>query len=142
MKNEIRKQALNKKQEVIKMKINLSSTTKLQDALDKVQEKSRERNITVTDIIGASEEVYKHLNSFLPKKYIKNCTVVCNLNAFTPPNAYKGIPQATCFTLVYSGSGWFVTSITRAPASGTKRFHINLTDEAKLKLAENFSVLA
>ena len=124
------------------MKINLSNIIKLQAALDKVQARSRERNITVSDIIGASTEVYKHLNSFLPSKYIKYCTVVCNLHAFTPPNAYNGIPQGTHFTLLYTASGWFITNITRASASGSKRYHIKLTDEAKAKLVDNFSVLA
>ena len=124
------------------MKINLSNTIKLQAALDTVQARSMVRDITVSDIISASEEVYKHLSAFLPKKYIKNCTVVCNLNAFAPPTAYKGIPQSTHFTLSYSGRGWFVTNITRANASGTKRFHINLTEDAKAKLVDNFSILA
>ena len=111
---------------------------KLQAALNEVQGKSRERTITVDDIIYSVKDVEETLG--IPKKYLTGIKVASDQCCQNFPNAYKYTPYSTQFGMERTSSGWFLTWVERKP---TKRagnyYNLELTEAAKSALVDRFT---
>lgn len=108
---------------------------KVQSALDEVQKRSKVRTITVKDICCTLTNVDKKLD--IPKKYKKGIQLSCDYNAQKFPNAYRYQPDSTHFFAEHNGSEWILTGACRRVCTN-KNCHLDLTDEAKEKILDNY----
>lgn len=122
----------------MKIRICEENKDKIQAALDEAQGKSRERTITVTDILCSIKDVEDELQ--IPKKHIIGVKVISDHNCQNFPNAYKYTPYSTQFGMERTASGWFLTWVERKP---TKRagnyYNLELTEAAKSALVDRFT---
>jgi len=111
---------------------------KLQAALNDAQGNSRERTITVDDIINSIKDVEEELK--IPKKYMVGIKVVSDQRCQNFPNAYKYTPYSTQYGMERTAIGWFLTWVERKP---TKRagnyYNLELTEAAKNALVDRFT---
>jgi len=112
---------------------------KIESILNDVQKRTRERNISIGNIMNAIknvEEFYK-----IPKKYMTGLVISCDCWADTYPNAYRYTPYSTQFSIEYRKSGWFVYDIRRDITGRTERRYIvtNMEDHTKEAIVKRFS---
>ena len=97
------------------MKINISHNNnkeKVNEALAVVNK--RVRNSTHDDVVKLVERIERELErKGLLKKYWTGLRFQCNPYARVFPNAYKGVPAATYFTVERFASGWFLVDVER-----------------------------
>ena len=94
------------------MKINIKDKEKVNEALTVVN--ARVRNSTHYDVKSLVNSIELDLElKGLPKKYWTGLKFRCNPNPESFPNAYKGVPMATYFTLERYPSGWFLVGVER-----------------------------
>ena len=94
------------------MKINIKDKEKVDIALAKVN--ARVRNATHYTVETMVDRIEHGLErKGLLKKYWTGLTFLCNPNAERFPNAYKGVPMATYFTVERYPSGWFLVGVER-----------------------------
>ena len=94
------------------MKINIRDKEKVNEALAVVN--ARVRNASHYDVENVVERIELNLQQKgLLKKYWTGLRFQCNPNAGKFPNAYKGIPMATYFTVERYPSGWFLVGVER-----------------------------
>lgn len=94
------------------MKININDKEKVDIALAKVN--ARVRNATHYTVETMVDRIERDLErKGLLKKYWTGLTFLCNPNAERFPNAYKGVPMATYFTVERYPSGWFLVGVER-----------------------------
>lgn len=98
------------------MKINLANTTKVTQALEDAQTKSRVRRIELDDVVREVTAAEAFLESFLYKKDWPGITITISiLDKF--PSSYNGTPYSTYVDIKRYPSGWFVSDICRAPTT-------------------------
>ena len=96
------------------MKINVSNGIKLEMGLNAVQKRSHVRVVHACTIQATAKGVESRLRGLkVPKKYWVGLEFMCDPNGRPFPNAHKGTPESTGFTLLRTASGWFVTAIVR-----------------------------
>jgi hypothetical protein len=96
----------------IKINFDYSSQEEVNDALAAVN--ARVRNATHDDVVKMVIRIEKALTrKGLLKKYWTGLCFQCNPHARVFPNAYKGIPAATYFTVERCPSGWFLVGVER-----------------------------
>ena len=97
------------------MKIKIS----FNESIDKVNEalaavNARVRNSNHSEVVKMVMRIEKALNrKGLLKKYWTGLKFQCNPYARIFPNAYKGTPTATYFTVERYPSGWFLVGVER-----------------------------
>jgi hypothetical protein len=94
------------------MKININDKEKMDNEFAKVN--ARVRNATSYDVKSLVNSIERDLErkEFL-KKYWTGLRFRCNPNPEKFPNAYKGVPMATYFTVERCPSGWFLVDVER-----------------------------
>lgn len=96
------------------MKINVASTDKLTAAIAAVEgSRVSARTITSEDVTKAVAQIEKRLSGMMLKKDWAGAAFCVDVHAQDFPNAYKGRPESTIFTVQRFASGWFVTDIRR-----------------------------
>lgn len=94
------------------MKINIRDKEKVHETFAVVN--ARVRNATHDDVLHLVSQIEKELErKGLAKKYWTGLRFLCNPNPEKFPNAYKGIPMATYFTVERYPSGWFLAGVER-----------------------------
>ena len=122
----------------MKIRICEENKDKIQVALDEVQGKSRERTITVDDIICSVKDIEDELR--IPKKHMIGVKVVSDQCCQNFPNAYKYTPYSTQFGMERTASGWFLTWVERKPTKrGGNQYNLTLTEDAKKALVDRFT---
>ena len=125
------------------MKINLSTPQgieKLQTELDCVQQNTRARNITASEIMEASQFIFEALK--IPKKALNGCRFKVDLNAKNLMKYGSSIPESTIFILEFRNGHWLVTDLFRGETHREgSNVKANLSDEAKEALIKRFSNL-
>ena len=94
------------------MKINIRDKEKVNEALAVVN--ARVRNAShydVNNLVNIIEHRLEHKGLF--KKHWTGLRFRCNPNPEKFPNAYKGVPMATYFTVERYPSGWFLVGVER-----------------------------
>lgn len=109
----------------------------LEDALDRIQSRSRVRTVTVKDVYEAAEHVEKKLG--IPKKTLEGVQVHVDLSAQTFPSAYRGIPESTQFDMVFSKRFWRVVKVSREQCKSSGHdYSVTFSDGARKALVERF----
>lgn len=122
----------------MRIRICKENRDKLQAALNEAQGKSRERTITVDDIICSVKDVEDELR--IPKKYMVGIKVVSDQCCQNFPNAYKYTPYSTQFGMERTASGWFLTWVDRRPTKRAgNQYNLTLTEDAKKALVDRFT---
>ena len=94
------------------MKININDKEKVNDVLG--AENMRVRNATYDDVTKTVNRIERVLEwKGLLKKYWTGLRFQCNPNPERFPNAYKGVPMSTYFTVERYPSGWFLVDVER-----------------------------
>ena len=121
-----------------RIRICKENRNKLQAALNETQGKSRERTITVDDIIYSVKDVDETLG--IPKKYLTGIKVASDQCCQNFANSYRYTPYSTQYGMERTASGWFLTWVERKP---TKRagnyYNLELTEAAKMALVDRFT---
>ena len=122
----------------MRIRICKENRDKLQAALNEAQGKSRERTITVNDIICSTRDVEEELK--IPKKYMVGIRVVSDQCCQNFPNAYKHTPYSTQYGMERTASGWFLTWVERRPTKKAgNQYNLELTEAAKMALVDRFT---
>lgn len=122
----------------MKIRICKENRDKLQEALNAVQGKSRERTITVDDIICGVKDVEDTLN--IPKKHMTGIKVESDQCCQNFPNAYKYTPYSTQYGMERTSSGWFLTWVERRPTKRAgNQYNLTLTATAEEALVNRFT---
>ena len=122
----------------MKIRICKENENKLQEALNAVQWRSRERTITTTDIICSVKDVEETLG--IPKKYMTGIKVVSDQCCQNFPNRYKYTPYSTQYGMERTSSGWFLTWVERRPTKRAgNQYNLELTEAAKSALVDRFT---
>lgn len=109
----------------------------LEDALDRIQSRSRVRTVTVKDVYEAAEHVEQKLG--ITKKALEGVRVYVDLAAQTFPSAYRGIPESTQFDMVFSKRFWRVVKVSREQCKSSGHdYSVTFSDEARKALVERF----
>lgn len=94
------------------MKINIRDKEKVNEVLAVLN--ARVRNATHYDVKKVVDRIEFELQQKgLLKKYWTGLRFRCNPNPEKFPNAYKGVPMATYFTVERYPSGWFLVGAER-----------------------------
>ena len=122
----------------MKIRICKENENKLQEALNAVQWRSRERTITTTDIICSVKDVEDTLG--IPKKAMIGVKVVSDQCCQNFPNAYKHTPYSTQYGMERTSSGWFLIWVERRPTKRAgNQYNLELTEAAKSALVDRFT---
>lgn len=96
------------------MKINVTNTEKLRAAIDAVEgSRVSARTLYPHDVQRAVDDIEKRLSGMMLKKDWLGAAFCVDVHAQDFPNAYKGRPESTIFTVQRFASGWFITDIRR-----------------------------
>ncbi len=113
---------------------------RIQQELDVIQKRARERTITPTDIIQACNRIERELG--VTKKALVGTVAMVDPNAWDFPKAYKWTPESTSFRMERTTSGWKLTDIYRdACARWKDKYDVRLTEAAKQEILERYSRL-
>ena len=119
------------------MKIKISTNEKkIGEILEKVQGKTKEREIGYNDIVKWLKIIEEHLS--ITKKSLSGTEIVVDPWGQKFPNAYKYTHMSTHFSAVYANGNWYLTDIKRSRTEA-KKAKINLSDEAKRCILDNHS---
>lgn len=122
----------------MKIRICKENENKLQEALNAVQWRSRERTITTTDIICSVKDVEDTLG--IPKKAMIGVKVVSDQCCQNFPNDYKYTPYSTQYGMERTSSGWFLIWVERRPTKRAgNQYNLELTEAAKSALVDRFT---
>ena len=116
---------------------NVKNESLLEDALERVQARSRVRTIRVSDFFEAARRVESKLG--IPKSALEGVCAHVDVFAQSFPSAYRGIPESTQFDMVFSKRFWRVTRVSREQVSGDGHdYCVTFTDGARKALVERF----
>lgn len=122
----------------MKIRICKENENKLQEALNAVQWRSRERTITTTDIICGVKDVEDTLG--IPKKAMIGVKVVSDQCCQNFANSYRYTPYSTQYGMERTASGWFLTWVERKPTKKAGNYYnLELTEAAKMALVDRFT---
>lgn len=113
----------------------------IQEKLETVQKKSRERTVTTASISEIKNEIDKYLHTTLgiKRKNLEGVLVDYDANAQTFANAYHGKPESTHLVIVYDKKGHAcVIDIYRGTCISHKA-SILFTDAAKTDITDHAS---
>lgn len=111
------------------MTIHADNQFTVQEAIDAAQKGARVRKIDHGDIASAILYTEKRLKELhIPKKEWAGLKFEFNPNFQTFPNAYKGIPEATYFTIERRSRDWVIIDISRKTCRNTYSRCVNESD--------------
>ena len=119
---------------------NETNKPKIEAWLDEVQNRSRERKISMKEIAQMLSEVSDYLD--IPKKHLEGTFFDCDYRAQEFPKAYSkkswSAPQSTHVQAAFNNGKWKILDIYRGDC-GKTRYKIILSDSAKEALIKRFS---
>lgn len=123
----------------MKIKVCAQNRDKISGAISEVQSKARTRTIsadTITDYCESLADSYR----MIPKKALHGSTFSVDPFAQHFPNAYKGIPESTQFSLLYSHGQFYLTRLVRdRTKSESLTVVANLSEDAQVALLTAFT---
>lgn len=118
----------------MKIKVCAQNRDKISGAIAEVQSKARTRTIsadTITDYCDSLADSY----GMIPKKALHGSTFSVDPFAQHFPNAYKGIPESTQFSLLYSHGQFYLIRLVRdRTKSESLTVVANLSEDAQAAL--------
>ena len=117
--------------------LNHKHDAKIQLQLDKANHLARTRTVNVDDVYGAVATLERKFEDCI-KKSMEGLTVNVDLNSQDFPNAYRGVPMSTQFTLVYEKRSWRFVCAERMRCGVSKRYDVTLTDTMREELLKQF----
>lgn len=106
------------------------SMSNINNVLDYLQRRTRERNITYNDIQASLDVVEEKLG--ISRAMMNGVHAVVDVNAQTFPRSYKYTPKSTIFHAVHNGRNWVILDIKRDKThKETMRAKLNLPQAAK-----------
>ena len=124
------------------MKINIKNEDKISKAINAAEgSRVSVRQADYASVCESVSRIERRLAGLLAKKDWTGLVFVCDPNAQTFPNTYKGIPESTQYDLTRFASGWFLTDICRDRCGRELISPINIEMKAKEiieHIAENF----
>lgn len=125
----------------MKIIVKESNSEKITDAIRDAEGRATARTITAQNVIDTARKITRRLG--IPKKYMIGITASVDYHAQNFPNAYKYTPESTQFRMIYTASGWALTSISRETTRRPSRaVDIFLTDDARAMIILNASHMA
>lgn len=117
--------------------LNHKHDAEIQLQLDKANHLARTRAVNVDDVYGAVATLERKFED-CTKKSMEGLTVNVDLNSQDFPNAYRGVPMSTQFTLVYEKRSWRFVRAERSRCGEFKRYDVTLTDAMREELLKQF----
>ena len=117
--------------------LNHKHDAEIQLQLDKANHLARTRIVDVDDVYGAVATLERKFED-CTKKSMEGLTVNVDLNSQDFPNAYRGVPMSTQFTLVYEKRSWRFVYAERMRCGVSKRYDVTLTDTMREELLKQF----
>lgn len=121
--------------------LNHKHDAEVQSQLDAANHLARTRTVDIDEVYGAVTVLERKFED-CTKKSMEGLTVNVDLNSQDFPNAYRGVPVSTHFTLVYEKRSWRFVSAERSRCGESKRYDVTLTGpmrEELLKAFESFN---
>lgn len=121
--------------------LNHKHDAEVQSQLDAANYHARTRTVDIDEVYGAVTVLERKFKD-CTKKSMEGLTVNVDLNSQDFPNAYRGVPMSTHFTLVYEKRSWRFVRTERSRCGEFKRYDVTLTDpmrEELLKAFESFN---
>lgn len=121
--------------------LNHKHDAEVQSQLDAANHLARTRTVDIGEVYSAVTVLERKFED-CTKKSMEGLTVNVDLNSQDFPNAYRGVPMSTHFTLVYEKRSWRFVSAERSRCGESKRYDVTLTDpmrEELLKAFESFN---
>ena len=113
-----------------------NNNKRIEEALSVVQKRASAMKIDLYEVYSAINRVEDKLG--ISKKNMVGVIVDVDYFAQHFPNAYRGTPQSTQFTMERTNSGWVITNIERKRCkTPNKGYNITLTDKAKKAIIES-----
>ena len=123
----------------MKIKVTEQNLQKIQTAIDAVQDKARVRTIDADDVFDYCERI-SDIYRMIPKKNLSGSEFSIDNHAQNFPNAYKGIPESTQFTLLYKSGNFYLTDVARRQTQ--REYHditARLSEEARASLLDAYT---
>lgn len=121
--------------------LNHKHDAEVQSQLDAANHLARTRTVDIGEVYSAVTVLERKFED-CTKKSMEGLTVNVDLNSQDFPNAYRGVPMSTHFTLVCEKRSWRFVSAERSRCGESKRYDVTLTDpmrEELLKAFESFN---
>lgn len=121
--------------------ITASNASKIKAEIDAVQKQCRARTIDVADIISYTDLITQRMG--VPLAHLEGCEFRVDTHAQHFPNAYRGMPESTQFTLLYKSRKWRLTGVFREQChNGLMTVWCKLTPEAEMAIVKKYSQLS
>ena len=117
------------------------NVAKLTAELDRVQSHVRVRTVSAEDVSKTLDGITARFR--IPKTAMEGVRVTVDLNAQRFPSAYRGYPESTFFSAVYSKRAWRVTEVWRGrTAMPNHMVDVVLTEAAVYALTADYRSFA
>jgi len=117
--------------------LNHKHDAEVQFQLDAANHLARTRTVDIDEVYSAVTVLERKFED-CTKKSLEGLTVNVDLNSQDFPNAYRGVPMSTHFTLVYEKRSWRFVSAERSCCGESERYDVILTDLMREELLEAF----
>lgn len=117
--------------------LNRKHDEEVQSQLDKANYLARTRTVDIDDVYDAVYILERKFED-CTRKSLEGLTVNVDLNSQDFPNAYRGVPMSTQFTLVYEKRSWRLVRVERLRCGMFKRYDVTLTDAMREELLKRF----
>lgn len=117
--------------------LNHKHDAEVQSQLDAANHLARTRTVDIDEVYGAVTVLERKFED-CTKKSMEGLTVNVDLNSWDFPNAYRGVPMSTHFTLVYEKRSWRFVCAERSRCGEFKRYDVTLTDPMREELLKRF----
>lgn len=117
--------------------LNHKHDAEVQSQLDAANRLARTRTVDIDEVYGAVTVLERKFED-CTKKSMEGLTVNVDLNSQDFPNAYRGVPMSTHFTLVYEKRSWRFVRAERSRCGEFKRYDVTLTDRMREELLKAF----
>lgn len=121
----------------MKIILNHKHDGEIQFELDRVNYLARTRTVNIDDVYSAIAILDQKFES-CTKRSREGLVVRVDMNSRHFPNAYRGIPMSTHFTLVYEKRSWRFVCAERSRCGESKRYDVTLTDAMRDELLKRF----
>lgn len=117
--------------------LNHKHDAELQSQLDVANHLARTRTVDINEVYDAVAVLERKFED-CTKKSMEGLTVNVDLNSQSFPNAYRGVPMSTQFTLVYEKRSWRFVRAERSRCGEFKRYDVTLTNAMREELLKRF----
>lgn len=117
--------------------LNHKHDDEIQSQLDKANHLARTRTVDIDEVYSAVAVLERKFGD-CTKKSMEGLTVNVDLNSQSFPNAYRGVPMSTYFTLVYEKRSWRFVRAERSRCGEFKRYDVTLTSAMREELLKAF----